>query len=156
MRYFFLLGRIIFGGFFIFFGGRHFTRLAVMVPHVAAKGVPLPTLAVLGSGLGAVLAGASILFGLRPRWGVALVALFLIPVSITIAQLLGGRGSVSAPGERRALREERSHSRGRPDAPRHPGTVALERGPQAASAQFVSRACEPFRACHRTPVEGAP
>ena len=84
MRYFFLLGRIIFGGFFILFGGRHFTRLAAMVPYVAAKGVPLPMLAVLGSGLVAVLAGASILFGLRPRWGVALVALFLIPVSVTM------------------------------------------------------------------------
>ena len=84
MRYFFLLGRIIFGGFFILFGGRHFTRLAALVPYVAAKGVPLPTLAVLGSGIVAVLAGASILFGLRPRWGVTLVALFLIPVSITM------------------------------------------------------------------------
>ena len=84
MRYFFLLGRIIFGGFFILFGGRHFTRLAAMVPYVAAKGVPLPTVAVLASGLVAVLAGASILFGLRPRWGVALVALFLIPVSVTM------------------------------------------------------------------------
>ena len=84
MRYFFLLGRITFGGFFILFGGRHFTRLAALVPYVAAKGVPLPTLAVLGSGIVAVLAGASILFGLRPRWGVALVALFLIPVSITM------------------------------------------------------------------------
>ena len=81
MRYLFLLGRIIFGGFFIFFGGRHFFRVTAMVPYVAAKGVPLPALAILASGLVAVLAGASILLGFRPRWGVALVALFLIPVT---------------------------------------------------------------------------
>lgn len=81
MRYLHLLGRIIFGGFFIFFGGRHFFRVAMMVPYVAAKGVPLPALAIVGSGLIAVLAGASILLGFRPRWGIALVALFLIPVT---------------------------------------------------------------------------
>jgi|SRR5215471_6599127 len=82
MPYLFLLGRLIFGGFFIIFGARHFTRLASMVPYVAEKGVPLPEVAVLGSGLIAVIAGLSILVGLRPRWGVALVALFLIPVSV--------------------------------------------------------------------------
>jgi uncharacterized membrane protein YphA (DoxX/SURF4 family) len=37
---FFLVGRILLGWFFIFFGGRHFFRLAAMTPFVAAKGVP--------------------------------------------------------------------------------------------------------------------
>jgi putative oxidoreductase len=84
MRNLFLLGRILFGGFFILFGGRHFFRLAAMTPFVAAKGVPLPELAILGSGFVAVLAGLSILLGFRPQLGVALVPLFLIPVSATM------------------------------------------------------------------------
>jgi len=81
MAYFFFLGRVIFGGFFVIFGIRHFTRLAAMAPYVARKGIPLPEVAVVGSGILAVLGGLSIMLGFRPRWGIFLLALFLIPVS---------------------------------------------------------------------------
>ena len=84
MDYLFLLGRFLFGGFFVLAGIRHFTRLAQMAPYATAKGVPSPKAAVLGSGATAVLGGLSILLGLWPRLGVLLLAIFLVPVTIAM------------------------------------------------------------------------
>ncbi len=84
MDYLFLLGRILFGGFFVIAGARHFTRLSVMTPYAASKGVPAPKVAVLGAGLLAALGGASILVGLWPKCGVLLLAIFLVPVSFAM------------------------------------------------------------------------
>lgn len=77
----FLVGRILFGGFFIFNGINHFQRLTMMSNYAKSKGVPLPTLAVVLTGLLLVLGGLSILLGAFPRVGIILLALFLIPTS---------------------------------------------------------------------------
>jgi putative oxidoreductase len=84
MDYLFLLGRILFGGFFLVNSYRHFTRVSAMAPYAASKKVPAPQLAVLGSGVLLALGGLSVLLGVRPRWGVLFLALFLIPVSFTM------------------------------------------------------------------------
>jgi putative oxidoreductase len=84
MSYLFLLGRILYGGFFLLAGSRHFTQLNGMVPYAASKGVPAPKIAVLGSGLLAVLGGLSIVLGLWPRCGALLIAVFLLPVSFAM------------------------------------------------------------------------
>lgn len=76
-----LLGRIIFGGFFIYNGVQHFMDMDTMKGYAGSKGVPAPGLAVAGSGLMLVLGGASVLLGLWPRIGLALVILFLVPVA---------------------------------------------------------------------------
>ena len=81
MQYLFLAGRILYGGFFALAGLDHFRYVAMMTPYAAAKGVPAPKLAVLGSGMVIVAAGLSILLGYRPTWGVLLLTIFLIPVS---------------------------------------------------------------------------
>ena len=81
MQYLFLAGRILYGGFFALAGLDHFRHLGIMTPYTAAKGVPAPKLAVLGSGVLIVLAGLSILLGYRPTWGVVLLTIFLLPVS---------------------------------------------------------------------------
>jgi putative oxidoreductase len=81
MDYLFLLGRILFGGFFLLSGFRHFTGASAMAPYAASKDVPAPRVAVLGSGVLLALGGLSILLGVRPKWGVLFLALFLIPVS---------------------------------------------------------------------------
>jgi putative oxidoreductase len=80
----FLLGRALYGGFFLISGLRHFSQLNAMVPYAASKGVPAPKMAVLGSGLLAFLGGLSILLGLWPRWGVLLIAVFLLPVTFSM------------------------------------------------------------------------
>jgi putative oxidoreductase len=84
MNYLFFLGRLLFGGFFLLAGSRHFTRLAAMAPYAASKGVPFPKAAVLGSGLLAALGGLSILLGLRPKCGILLLAIFLVPTTIAM------------------------------------------------------------------------
>ena len=84
MDYLFLIGRILYGGFFVFSGARHFVQVKNMSAYASSRGVPAPELGVLGSGLIAVLGGLSILLGAWPRVGVLLLVIFLIPVSLMI------------------------------------------------------------------------
>ena len=81
MEILFLLGRVLFGGFFIISGIRHFQHLDMMAGFTASKGFPAAKPAVMASGLMIVLGGISILLGLRPFFGVVLITLFLIPVT---------------------------------------------------------------------------
>jgi putative oxidoreductase len=82
----FLLGRVLFGGFFIISGLRHFQHLDMMAGFTGSKGFPAPKLAVIGSGLLIILGGLSVLLGIRPLWGVALISAFLIPVTFVMHQ----------------------------------------------------------------------
>jgi putative oxidoreductase len=81
MQYLFLAGRLLYGGFFLLAGIDHYRHVAMMAPYAASKGLPVPRLAVLGSGLLIVLGGLSILLGVRPTWGVLLLSIFLVPTS---------------------------------------------------------------------------
>jgi len=77
----FLLGRLIFGGFFLYNGINHFKERRNMVKYVDQKNVLAPELAVTGTGLALIVGGSSILLGLKPKIGTALVAGFLAAVS---------------------------------------------------------------------------
>jgi uncharacterized membrane protein YphA (DoxX/SURF4 family) len=80
-QYLFLAGRLLYGGFFLLAGIHHFRHVGMMAPYAGAKGIPSPRLGVLGSGLGLILGGLSILLGVRPAWGVLLLTVFLVPTS---------------------------------------------------------------------------
>lgn len=62
-------------------GINHFKHLAMMTPYAAAKGVPMPKFAVLGTGVLLVLGGAGIFLGSWVSYAVAALVLFLAPVS---------------------------------------------------------------------------
>jgi uncharacterized membrane protein YphA (DoxX/SURF4 family) len=81
MQALFLLGRIIFGGYFLYNGVNHFLSYATMVGYTQSKGVPLPQAAVIFTGILLIVGGASVLLGLWPRLGLACIALFLIGVT---------------------------------------------------------------------------
>ena len=81
MTVLFLVGRILLGGYFLYNGINHFLALGSMAQYASTKGVPAPELAVLGSGLLLLVAGASILLGLFPTVGIACAALFFIGVT---------------------------------------------------------------------------
>ena len=83
---FYLAGRVLLGGFFIVSGLRHFQHLPMMAGFTGSKGVPSPKLAVMVSGLMIILGGISILLGVRPHWGIALVTAFLLPVTFLMHQ----------------------------------------------------------------------
>lgn len=84
MDYIFLIGRILFGGVFIFYGINHFRGVDMMSGYAASKGVPSPKLAVLGSGLLLIIGGLSVLTGYQPAIGVAALVLFLVPVTLVM------------------------------------------------------------------------
>lgn len=84
MSFLFLLGRILFGGFFLLNGYRHLTRTSAMAPYAASRGVPAPKAAVAGSGVLLALGGLSVLLGFWPKLGVLCLVLFLVPVSFAM------------------------------------------------------------------------
>ena len=84
MEIVFLIGRIITGVYWIFGGYAHFAQAQAMIPWTQSKGVPFPGLAVRGSGAMIILGGLSLLLGLYPLVGIALIVLFIIPVASTM------------------------------------------------------------------------
>jgi uncharacterized membrane protein YphA (DoxX/SURF4 family) len=77
----FLVGRILLGGYFLYNGTNHFLNLGFMAQYAGSKGVPAAEIAVLGSGLLLLIAGASILLGLFPKVGIACAAIFFLGVT---------------------------------------------------------------------------
>jgi putative oxidoreductase len=84
MRFAFLLGRIVFGGFFLYNGIHHFMDRKSLAQYAGAKKVPAPNLAVSASGAMLLIGGASILLGIKPKLGALAIAGFLAGVSPTI------------------------------------------------------------------------
>jgi putative oxidoreductase len=82
MRAVFLIGRAIFGGFFVWNGLNHWRQQESMSQYAAAKGVPAADVAVPASGTLILAGGASVLAGFQPRLGLAAIIGFLIPVSL--------------------------------------------------------------------------
>jgi putative oxidoreductase len=78
------LGRLLFGGIFVFNGLGHFARLHDMTQYAASRGVPMPEAAVIVSGTMIVLGGLSVIVGIAPRIGLWLIVAFLIPVSLVM------------------------------------------------------------------------
>ena len=59
----------VFGGFFLYNGINHFTQRKALAKHAGSKNVPIPDAAVLASGVALVIGGASILAGVKPKYG---------------------------------------------------------------------------------------
>src|SRR4051812_22114654 len=82
MRGFFLVGRALFGGFFIYSGINHLRHSESMAPYAEAKGIPAAHAAVSGTGAMLVAGGASVAAGLKPRQGLATLIAFLVPTTL--------------------------------------------------------------------------
>jgi putative oxidoreductase len=76
-----LLGRAIFGGYFLYSGINHFIQRKHLAGYAESKGVAKPDLAVELSGALAIAGGLSLLAGYRPKVGSALITAFLAGVS---------------------------------------------------------------------------
>ena len=75
------LGRAIFGGFFLYNGIHHLAETGPMAQYAGAKGVPQPDLMVKATGVMLIAGGASVLLGVKPKWGAMAIAGFLTGVS---------------------------------------------------------------------------
>ena len=80
----FLVGRIIFGGYWLMASFNHFQNLNYMSEYAKAKGTPSPKLAVAGTGVILLLGGLSMLLGVYPVVGIILLIVFLLGVSFQI------------------------------------------------------------------------
>ena len=81
LDYVFVLGRILYGGFFVLGGLNHFQHLNMMSGFVGSKGVPAPKAAVVISGILIIVGGLSVILGYHVWIGLGCIMLFLIPVS---------------------------------------------------------------------------
>lgn len=77
----FLIGRILFGGFFLMSAFNHFTKTEMLVGYTASKGIKLAKFAVFFTGLLLLIGGLGIIFGVYVRVAVAALVLFLAPAS---------------------------------------------------------------------------
>jgi putative oxidoreductase len=77
-----LLGRFLFSLIFLLAGSNHFSKQTIA--FAASQGVPLASAFVPLSGILALAGGLSILLGYRAKVGAWLIALFLIPVTLTM------------------------------------------------------------------------
>ena len=78
----FLIGRLIFGGYFLMNAWNHFKNLEPMTGYAASKGVPSPRSAVFIGGVLLLLGGLGVVFGIAPEASLALLLIFLAPVTL--------------------------------------------------------------------------
>jgi uncharacterized membrane protein YphA (DoxX/SURF4 family) len=84
MKAVFLLGRVILGGFFLYNGINHFKQREGMVGYASSKNVPNPELAVIASAVLLTAGGASLMLGVKPKFGLLPLLGFLAVVSPTM------------------------------------------------------------------------
>ena len=77
----FVIGRILFGGYFLYNGINHLVQHKNMTAYTANKGVPAPDVAVAATAVPLIAGGASLLLGLKPKWGAMAVIGFLAGIS---------------------------------------------------------------------------
>jgi uncharacterized membrane protein YphA (DoxX/SURF4 family) len=82
MRAWHVIGRTIFGGFFLYNGINHLKNSAGMAQYAGAKGVPAAEQAVQATGALLIGGGLSVLAGAKPRQGLAAIVAFLLPVTL--------------------------------------------------------------------------
>ncbi|PIQ66493.1 MAG: DoxX family protein [Candidatus Zambryskibacteria bacterium CG11_big_fil_rev_8_21_14_0_20_42_18] len=76
-----LIGRILFGGFFVMGGAMHFMKLKDMTEYARMKGAPMPKLSVIGTGMIIMLAGLGVIFGIYQSISLIVLAAFLVVIT---------------------------------------------------------------------------
>jgi uncharacterized membrane protein YphA (DoxX/SURF4 family) len=80
----FLLGRVLFGVVLAFMGLNHFMDLETMTGYAQSKGLPMPKVGVVVSGLLLVLGGLGVAAGLYPGLAALALALFFVVATPTM------------------------------------------------------------------------
>ncbi|MFE3289208.1 DoxX family protein [Rhodococcus sp. NPDC059234] len=76
-----LIGRILFSALFLFSAVGHLSQSKAMAQYAASKGLPMPQLSVLVSGVVLVLGALSVLLGVWADLGSLLLVAFLVPTA---------------------------------------------------------------------------
>lgn len=96
----FLVGRIIFGGYFLINAYNHLVKGGHMVGYAASKGVPAPRLMITLSGILLLIGGISMVLGMYPLIGVIALVLFLLPVTFVMHNYWKIQDPMARMGER--------------------------------------------------------
>ena len=89
MQYAVPIGRVLFALIFIMSGFGHLFDLEAMSGYAASKGVPLPTVATVVTGIMIIAGGLSVLLGYKTKIGAILLAVFLIPTAFMMHAFWG-------------------------------------------------------------------
>jgi putative oxidoreductase len=81
-QFLFLAGRVLVGGMYMSAGIMNLLDLDGKAGYTASKGIAYPHMWVIVASLLLLLAGASLITGLRPTIGVGALVLFLVPVTL--------------------------------------------------------------------------
>lgn len=76
MEYLHILGRILFGGYFVFSGFNHLSKMKMMTGYAQSKKVPLASLAVPFTGLMLLAGGLSYIFNFHVTAGSMILIAF--------------------------------------------------------------------------------
>jgi uncharacterized membrane protein YphA (DoxX/SURF4 family) len=99
MRALFVLGRAMFGGFFVWSGLNHIAEPERMSQHVNVEDAAAAEAAIRASGALLLAGGLSIVLGLKPRVGLAAIVAFLLPVSLQVHRFWDTQDPQDASGE---------------------------------------------------------
>lgn len=77
-----LIGRVLLGALFAFMGLNHFQNVDAMTGYADAKGLPLPRVGVVGSGVVLVGGGLGVAAGVAPVLSAGALATFLLAAAV--------------------------------------------------------------------------
>jgi putative oxidoreductase len=77
-----LIGRVVIGLFFAYYGVNNLIDFGAMTGYATFKGVPIPSIAVIVGAILLLIGGGNLLLDYRPVIGIAALVLFLLPVSM--------------------------------------------------------------------------
>lgn len=101
-----VIGRVIFGGFFIMSGINHFAKLEALTGYAKYKKLPAAKLGVLLSGLMLLVGGASVLLGIYADFGALLLAIFLILAALIFHNFWAEKDATAKQTEQMAFMKD--------------------------------------------------
>jgi putative oxidoreductase len=77
----FVIGRTVFGLYWLYNAYNHFKNRKNMTGYAASKGVPAPALSIVVSGLLLLIGGIAVVLNTREKLGIIALVIFLVPVT---------------------------------------------------------------------------
>ena len=100
MDWLWLIGRTVFGLYFVYSGLNHFLQYQGMKQYAAFKKAPLPGLSVIVTGLMLLAGGASVLANYYLKWGIGLLVVFLVAAAFVMHNFWTVQDENAKAGER--------------------------------------------------------
>ncbi len=95
-----VIGRILFGGYFIYSGISHFKESKAFTAYAQSKGVPQPSFAVLISGVLLIVGGAGFFLNLFIQQSAIFLLIFLIPGTLMMHAFWKEKDPMARMGDR--------------------------------------------------------